>query len=134
MAIRPPRRRVVIVDDNRGFRLAAEAFVRALPGVEVAGVADSGARGLEVVEREAPDAVIVDIAMPDISGLEVASQLRRRPARPGIILVSLHLDGATRSEGYRSGADAVVAKADLVDELPQVLEAVFLDRADRGQP
>jgi DNA-binding NarL/FixJ family response regulator len=120
------KRRVVIVDDNRGFRAAAEVFLRTLDGVEVVGFAADGLQGLELIDRVGPDAAIVDISMPGLNGFELAAQLRKPPAGPGVILVSMNVDQATRSEAHRLGVDGVVAKADLVEQLPRLLEAIFL--------
>jgi DNA-binding NarL/FixJ family response regulator len=128
-----PRRRVVIVDDNRGFRFAAEVFLRSLQGVDVAGTAADGEQGIDLIERLKPDAAIIDIGMPGLNGFEVAARLRDKPGRPGIVLVSMNVDQTTRTEAYRLGADAVVSKVDFVDQLPRMLEAIFLGRADCGQ-
>jgi DNA-binding NarL/FixJ family response regulator len=125
-------RRVVIVDDNRGFRAAADVFLRTLDGVEVVGFAADGLQGLELIDRVEPDAAIVDISMPGLNGFELAAQLRKPPAGPGIILVSMNVDQATRSEAHRLGVDGVVAKADFVEQLPQLLEAIFLKSGPRG--
>jgi DNA-binding NarL/FixJ family response regulator len=125
-------RRVVIVDDNRGFRAAAEVFLRTLDGVEVVGSAVDGLQGLELVDQVKPDAAIVDISMPGLNGFELAARLRDRPQAPAIILVSMNIDQATRSAAHGLGIDAVLPKADFVEFLPGMLESIFLKRGDRA--
>lgn len=121
-------RRVVVIDDNRGFRLAAEAFLRTLPEVEFAGAAPDGKQGMELVSRTRPDAAIVDIAMPCMNGFELATYLRAQPDAPGIILVSLNVDQAVRCEALRIGVDAVLPKVDFVAQLPALLDSIFVER------
>lgn len=127
-----PRCRVVVIDDNRGFRIAAEAFLRTLNGVEFAGTAPDGEQGIELVARLRPDAAILDISMPGMNGFEVATRLRAQTDAPGIILVSMNVDQATRTEAHQLGVDGVVAKADLVEQLPRLLEAISLKNDRRG--
>jgi DNA-binding NarL/FixJ family response regulator len=126
------KRRVVIVDDNRGFRFAAEVFLRTLERVEIAGTAPDGLQGLELIDRLKPDAAIVDISMPGLNGFELAARLQERPESPGIILVSMNVDQTTRTEAHRLGVGGVVSKTDFVDQMPDLLEAIFVARAARG--
>ena len=128
----PAKRRVVIVDDNRGFRFAAEVFLRTLESVEIAGTAPDGLQGLELIDRLKPDAAIVDISMPGLNGFELAVRVQELPEPPGIILVSMNVDQTTRSEALRLGIDGVVSKVDFVEQVPDMLEAVFVGRAGRG--
>ena len=126
-----PNRRVVVVDDNLGFRLAAEMFLRTLPGVEFAGAARDGNQGLDLIFELKPAAAIIDVSMPGMNGLELVTQLRKLPDAPGIVLVSMHIDQAMRDEAQRLGVDAVVPKADFVFDLPAALEAI-VQRRSRG--
>lgn len=127
-----PKRRVVIVDDNRGFRVAAEIFLATLAGVEIAGTASDGMQGLDLIDRLKPDAAIVDISMPGLNGFELAARLKERPASPGIILVSMNVDQTTRSEARRLGIEGVVSKVDFVDQIPQMLEGIVAGGGSRG--
>ena len=128
-----PRSRIVLVDDNQGFRLAAERFLLTLTGFALAGMAADGAEGLRLIERERPDAVIMDVSMPVMNGFELAARLRESPAGPRIIMISLNMDEAVRREAMRLGADAVLAKEDFVGELPGVLARVLgLPAAEPG--
>ena len=127
-----PRRRVVIVDDSRGFRFAAEVFLRTLEGIEIAGSAADGLQGIELIDRVKPDAAIVDISMPGLNGFELAARLKERQDGPGVILVSMNVDMTVRAEAHRLGVDAVVCKLDFVDRVPAVLEAIFLENGRRG--
>jgi DNA-binding NarL/FixJ family response regulator len=70
----PMTRSIVIVDDHEAFRTFARRLLEA-GGLEVAGEAGDGASAVELVERLGPDAVLLDIQLPDIDGFEVARRL-----------------------------------------------------------
>lgn len=125
-----------MVDDNRGFRIAAEAFLRTLDEVEFAGAANDGIEGLNLISRLRPDAAIIDISMPGLNGFELAARLRGEAQAPGIVLVSMHVDEMVRGEARRLGIDAVLPKEDFVELLPAVLESILLNRhrGDERQP
>jgi CheY-like chemotaxis protein len=80
-------RSVLVVDDSASFRSAASALLEAR-GYDVAGVAEDGAAGLEAAERLQPDAVLVDVSLPDMDGREVAAELARGRPKPTVVLVS----------------------------------------------
>lgn len=78
---------VLIVDDHAGFRTAARrAFERA--GWEVVGEAVDGRTGLEAARASAPDVVLLDVQLPDVSGLDVAATLTADPTHPQVVLTS----------------------------------------------
>ena len=116
--------RVVVVDDNYGFRLAAEMVLRSLASVEFVGAAQDGVEGLELISELKPTVAVIDVSMPGMNGFELVAQLRTRPDAPGIVLVSMHVDEAMRIEAQRLGVDAMVPKVDFVFDLPAALQAV----------
>src|SRR5437870_4228752 len=77
-------KRVLIVDDHRGFRRSASRALGA-EGWTVVGEASDGASGLREAERCEPDVVLVDVGLPDVSGIEVTRRLHERV--PGLALV-----------------------------------------------
>lgn len=76
---------VVIVDDHRSFRTSARTLLE-LEGFQVVGEAEDGASALEVVAALEPEVVLVDVALPDSSGFEVAERLAGGPSK--VILTS----------------------------------------------
>ena len=85
--------RVLVLDDQEPFRLAAAAVVAAADGFELVGSADTGEASLAAVEEFHPDLVLMDIHLPGIDGLESTRQIRaRRPAVRVLLLSS--------SDGY----------------------------------
>jgi DNA-binding NarL/FixJ family response regulator len=70
---------VVIVDDHAAFRSSARRMLEA-EGFEIVGEAEDGASAVETVRATAPDVVLLDIALPDASGYDVAEQLDDGPS------------------------------------------------------
>ena len=102
-------RRVVIVDDHAAFRASARRLLE-LEGWTVVGEAADGAEAYEAVERLRPDLVLLDIALPDASGFDVAERLR---ARTRIVLVSSRDPGDFGARIDRSGAVGFIPKDEL---------------------
>jgi DNA-binding NarL/FixJ family response regulator len=106
------RRTVLLVDDHERFRAEARALLEAA-GHEVVGEAGDGAAALREAERLRPDAVVLDIGLPDRSGLDLVRPLRS--VTPGAVLV---LVSARPASDYgdrlgQVGADAFLDKASL---------------------
>jgi DNA-binding NarL/FixJ family response regulator len=78
---------VLIVDDHPGFRSIATLLVQSA-GYDVIGEASDGAEALAAAERLHPDAVLLDIELPDMTGFAVAERLAARADAPGVVLVS----------------------------------------------
>jgi DNA-binding NarL/FixJ family response regulator len=78
---------VLIVDDHPAFRSIAVLLVRSA-GFDVVGEAGDGAGALEAAERLRPDAVLLDVELPDMTGFTVADRLAERAEPPGVVLVS----------------------------------------------
>jgi CheY-like chemotaxis protein len=80
-------RTVLIVDDHPSFRRLARKLVEAA-GYVVVGDAADGAAAIEAVGALRPDVVLLDVLLPDMTGLDVARRLAARPERPLIVLTS----------------------------------------------
>ncbi|HEU5206879.1 MAG TPA: response regulator transcription factor [Gaiellaceae bacterium] len=81
-------RTVLIVDDHPSFRASARAMLES-EGFVVVGEAQDGATALDAVDRLAPDVVVLDIQLPDMTGFDVCAELEHRNgAPPDVILVS----------------------------------------------
>ena len=108
---RRERMRVLIVDDSGPFRGAARRLLERR-GYQVVGEADSAAAGFNAVERLKPDAVLLDVRLPDGSGLDLCALLTRDDDAPAVLLVSGHgyLDSA---QAKTRGARDLVAKTEL---------------------
>jgi len=98
---RGPRRRVVIVEDQLDAREMMRMLLESLDHV-VLDAAD-GASALELIEREKPDAALIDIGLPEMNGYEVAQRIRENKELQNVMLVAL--------TGYGAAADITAARS-----------------------
>src|SRR5205823_6561834 len=111
----PMNEHVLVVDDDPPVRRMLERTLAA-EGHAVTTAADGGA-ALAAVEREAPDLVILDVAMPGIDGLAVTQRLRGKGMTAPILLLTARDAVADRVEGLDAGADDYLTKPFAVEEL-----------------
>jgi len=107
--------RVLVVDDHVPFRRLASRLLREI-GREVVGEAGSGTEALSESRRLRPDLVLLDVQLPDLDGLAVATTLSSEPEPPAVLLVSSReaADYGPRLAGC--GALGFITKADLSAE------------------
>jgi DNA-binding NarL/FixJ family response regulator len=103
---------VLIVDDNPRFRSRARRWLEAA-GFAVVGEAIDGRSGLEAAREHRPAIVLLDVELPDMSGLSVAARLTREPHPPAVVLTSTHEVGDYGEMAARCGARGFVPKAEL---------------------
>ena len=113
--IAPVSATVLIVDDNQRFRVCARAWLEADGYAVVAEAADGGA-ALEAARLHRPAVVLLDIQLPDMSGLSVAERLTLRPDPPAVVLTSTHDPADFGDALVRCGARGFVLKAELSGE------------------
>jgi DNA-binding NarL/FixJ family response regulator len=111
-------RTVLVIDDSSAFRTSARMLLRAR-GYEVVGVAADIASGVSSARELRPDCVLMDINLPDGSGIEAARTLAVDGYAPAIVLVST-LDAGAVGDVEASGARGFVPKAELAS--PKLVE------------
>ena len=106
------RQTVLIIDDHAGFRRAARALLE-FDGYEVVGEAADAASGLCASRRLRPDIVLLDVGLPDESGLQLAARLHNEAEPPAVVLVSSRDQADLGPLVERCGARGFIAKAEL---------------------
>jgi DNA-binding NarL/FixJ family response regulator len=102
--------RVVTVDDQDTFRQAARALVAATAGFELVGEAADGVSALRMIEEADADLVLLDVRMPGVDGIEVASRLCAADPTRVVVLASTVDPRSLAPLAHRCGAAAVVRK------------------------
>ena len=115
--------KVLIVDDDRALRDALRRAL-ALAGYEVT-LAEDGQQALAVVAAAAPDAIVLDVGLPGIDGLEVCRQLRGAGDRVPVLMLTARDAIADRIDGLDAGADDYLVKPFDVGELKARLRALL---------
>ena len=117
--------RVLIVDDQEPFRLAARMVVDATDGFEVVGEADTGEASVEMARELSPDLVLMDVNLPGINGLDATRQILAERADPVIVLLlSTYEEEEYAPRAAECGAAAYIPKAVFG---PDRLEAAWTD-------
>jgi two-component system nitrate/nitrite response regulator NarL len=104
---------VLVVDDSLVFRTGMCRAVQAFDGLELVGEADGGEAALEAIAELEPDLVILDLRMPDLSGIGVLHRLRAQDPPPAcrVMVISAALEDGIDAEVLAAGADACLSKA-----------------------
>ncbi len=121
-----------MVDDDRAVREALRR-VLTLAGYEVKS-ADGGTEAIEAVVQAVPDAVVLDVGMPDVDGLEVCERLRMLGNRVPILMLTARVEISDRVAGLDAGADDYLVKPFDVDELKARLRALLRRTGPEGDP
>jgi two-component system response regulator MprA len=124
--------RIRIADDDRAVRDALRRAL-ALGGYDVELAAD-GRQTLDSVAQAAPDAIVLDIGMPNVDGLEVCRRLRRAGDRVPILMLTARDAVEDRIEGLDAGADDYLVKPFDVGELRARLRALLRRSNSVGEP
>jgi CheY-like chemotaxis protein len=127
----PARRpRVLLADDYANI---LTAMVRLLSSsCDIVGTVNTGAQLLEAARRLQPDIVVVDLHLPDMSGLDACRQLKAAAPDAGVILLTAANDPKVRQGAFESGASAFVPKYRAGDELLPAIERAFAALARGG--
>jgi DNA-binding response OmpR family regulator len=114
---------VLVVDDDRAIRIALERALR-LEGFDV-DTAAGGERALELIGERRPSVVLLDVMMPDLSGVEVARRLRGDGVEVPICMLSARDEVADRVAGLEAGADDYIIKPFALEEVVARLHALL---------
>lgn len=121
--------RILLVDDNLTFLTAVKQYLAMLPGTEVVGQAHDGADALRQAKTLQPDLVLLDIVMPRMTGLEVATLMQSWSPVPRILFLSLHDNESYRAAAQELGAVALVDKANFVADLMPIVASLAAELA-----
>ncbi len=115
-------------------RQALRALLESDPDVDVVGEADDGVVAVEMAERLRPDVLVADVAMPGLSGIDMAPVLASRAPGTRVVVLSMHaeVDGVARA--LKNGAAAYVLKDSGFAELAKAVRAAACGRRYLGAP
>ncbi|MCM0667892.1 response regulator transcription factor [Flavobacterium tyrosinilyticum] len=116
--------RVVLADDHVFVRDGIKSLLENEANIEVVGEAIDGADALEVVAATQPDLLIVDIRMPNLTGIEVVEKLRSENNNVKIIMLSMHESEEYVLKSIKAGADGYLLKGSSKEEFLKALHSV----------
>jgi DNA-binding NarL/FixJ family response regulator len=117
---------VLVVDDERSVREGTKALLAFARGIDVVCEARNGQEAVQVVARERPDVVLMDVRMPVMSGLEATRRIKEDWPQVKVIVITMH--PSHREAALESGADQFLLKGRMGELLENTIRAVALDR------
>jgi two-component system nitrate/nitrite response regulator NarL len=122
--------RVLLVDDQPVVRRTLRVRFHLEPDLEVVGEASTGREALSLAQTLTPDVVLMDIAMPEMDGIEATAALRRMVPQSVVVMLSIYDDTQTRGRAQAAGAVAFVEKR---GETETLLSAIRQAAAQAGK-
>jgi DNA-binding NarL/FixJ family response regulator len=116
--------RVVLADDHAMMREGVRHVLAGTPGFQVVGEAASGREAVEVAARMQPHVVVLDISMPEGSGLEVIEELKSRAPAARVLVLSVHDDTEYVLQSVRAGAAGYLRKDTTPESLRQAVREI----------
>ena len=120
--------RVIVADDHHLVRQGIRALLEKADGIEVVGEAADGQKAVELVERLAPDVLVMDIAMPRLGGIQAVRRVRALGMATQVIILSMYSDETLVRQALRNGARGYLLKRSVTEELLVAIRA-----ASRGE-
>ncbi len=102
--------RIVLADDHTVMRNGLRLLLERQPNLQVVGEAADGRQAVALTEPARPDGVIMDIAMPNLNGIEAARQIVNQSPKPAIAILSMHSDESYVIRALKAGARAYLLK------------------------
>jgi two-component system response regulator NreC len=116
--------RVLLADDHAIVRRGLRSLIESQPELKVVAEAADGLEALRLSEEYQPDAIILDVAMPKLNGIEVAERVQKQSRPPSVIILSMHADESYIIRALAAGARAYLLKDATDEDLLPALRAV----------
>lgn len=116
---------VILADDHAVVRSGIKQFLESSTEIKVLGEADDGKAALDLVQKLDPDVVVLDIQMPELTGIEVTRELRKLESRVGILILTAYDDDPYVNAVLQAGANGFVLKTAAPEEITKAVKDVF---------
>jgi DNA-binding NarL/FixJ family response regulator len=121
-AAKPPLR-IVVADDQASVREGLAAMLSMLPGIEVVAAVADGEQAVEAVATQHPDAILLDLRMPVLDGIEATRQLTRQHPEVAVVVLTTYDDDASVLAALRAGARSYITKDASRDDIARALRS-----------
>jgi two-component system response regulator NreC len=116
--------RIILADDHAVLRDGVRMVLESQAGFKVVGTADNGADAVELAGDLQPDIAVLDVAMPNMNGLEATREIIQRCANTRVVILSMYDNEEYLREALRAGASAYVLKRAAAKELVSAIQTV----------
>ncbi len=121
--------RVIVADDHTIIRSGLKALLDREPDIEVVAEAADGRQAVQKAQELLPEVILLDIAMPNLNGIEAARQIAARHERMGIIILSMHSDESYVLRALKAGARGYLLKDSPEGDIMNAVRAVNSGKA-----
>jgi DNA-binding NarL/FixJ family response regulator len=117
--------KVIICDDQSIVREGLAMLLKLEPDIQIIGMADDGAAAIELVDREKPDVVLMDLKMPIINGVEATRQIRSKHPEVRVLVLTTYDDDQWVFDAVKAGASGYLLKDTPREELVKAVRGTF---------
>ena len=117
--------RIVLADDHQMIIDGLKMLIDDMKGIEIVGEAANGREAVRLVKELEPDIIIIDVAMPELNGIEATRQITSECPGVKIIVLSMHSEKRFVSLMFKAGAKAYLSKENAFKELSSAIKAVM---------
>ena len=121
-------RKVLMADDHALVRAGIRSLLDSLPGVQVVGETGDGLEAVELVRRNPPDVILLDVTLPGLNGLEAAARIVQLGVPTRVLMLSMHASPDYAARAFAAGALGYLNKDAAFDELSEAIDEVCAGR------
>jgi DNA-binding NarL/FixJ family response regulator len=116
---------ILIADDSANVRYVIREFLKDVPNLEICGEAVNGLDAIEKAKKLKPNLILLDLSMPEMNGIEVASILKKTMPDVLIVLFTMYSNNIGKALVSTIGVDAVLTKPDGMRQIVDTVNAVL---------
>jgi len=121
--------RILLADDHNVLRDGMRLLLERQPGFVVVADASDGREAVELAKEHRPHVVVMDIAMPNLNGIEATRRMVEKNPQVGVVILSMHYDESYVIRSLKAGARAYLLKDAMKSELISAIQAVAEGRS-----
>ena len=119
--------RVMLVDDHLDFLRSAKNFLKLIPALQLICSVTTGQEALDQIPTLTPNLVLMDWAMPEMSGLETTRRIKAGKDAPRVVILTMYDFPQYRKAAQTAGADGFISKSDWIEQLIPIIQHLFFD-------
>lgn len=120
--------RILLVDDHEIVRQGLCSLIETIPDIELAAEAENGHSAVKLALEMNPDVIIMDIGLPDISGIEATKRIVSENPEAKVLALSMHSSRQYMKGFFDAGGKGYVCKEDAFVELEQAIRSVYANK------
>ncbi len=124
--------RIIIADDHKILREGLRVVISREPNMEIIAEAEDGQMALNLIEELRPDVIVMDLAMPNMTGIEAIRRITENDYGTKILVLSMHTDKRFVSRALKAGAHGYIIKDCAGEELVRAIYAVIANQVYLG--